>query len=112
MAKVIIFVTGLSKSFNRENRDFEKKVRSFSRLMLGKSLSIAKYCKGEDYNSIFGRNADCQFVFTKSTDLESQLEAKKRGLMVFELQPQNTLWPVERVTRVNHRGYKKIPYGI
>ena len=111
MAEVILFVTGQSEVFEEENRESEQNIRAFCSWMLGENFSIAVYCKGEDYNSIFKQHKDCRFVFAKSADLESLHEATKRGLIVFESQPQKTFLPV-RVTRVNHRGYKKIPFGI
>ena len=113
MAEVILFVTGKSEVFEEKNRESEQNVRSFCSWMLGKHFSIAVYCTGEDYTSIFKQNKDCQFVFAKSNDSVSLNEATKQRKLVFEFEDtsERIFRPVN-VVRASHRGYKKIPYGI
>jgi hypothetical protein len=111
MSEVILFVTGQSNVFENQNRVLKQHVESFCNWMFGKDFSIVEYCRGEDYQSIFDKNKDCKLVFALSTDTLSMYEATKRQKLVFECQSEKTFWPV-KVTRINHRGYKKIPYGI
>ena len=111
MAEVILFVTGQSEVFEEGNRELKQHVESFCHWMLGKDFSIVEYCRGEDYQSIFDKNKDCKLVFALSTDTLSMYEATRRQKLVFECQSGRTFLPV-RVTRVKHRGYKKIPFGI
>ena len=113
MAEVIFFVTGKSEVFEAENREAEQNIRSFCSWMLGENFSIAVYCKGEDYNSIFKQHKDCRFVFAKSKDSVSLNEATKQGKLVFEFEDASKrIFRPVNVVRASHHGYKKIPYGI
>lgn len=113
MAEVIFFVAGKSEVFEAENREAEQNIRSFCSWMLGENFSIAVYCKGEDYNSIFKQHKDCRFVFAKSKDSVSLNEATKQGKLVFEFEDASKrIFRPVNVVRASHHGYKKIPYGI
>ena len=113
MAEVIFFVAGKSEVFEAENREAEQNIRSFCSWMLGENFSIAVYCKGEDYNSIFKQHKDCRFVFAKSKDSVSLNEATKQGKLVFEFEDASKrIFRPVNVVRASHHGYKKIPLGI
>ena len=113
MAEVIFFVTGKSEVFEAENRESEQNIRAFCSWMLGGNFSIAVYCTGEDYNSIFKQHKDCRFVFAKSKDIVSLKEATKQRKLVFEFEAASKrIFRPVNVVRASHHGYKKIPYGI
>ena len=113
MAEVIFYVAGKSEVFEAENREAEQNIRSFCSWMLGENFSIAVYCKGEDYNSIFKQHKDCRFVFAKSKDSVSLNEATKQGKLVFEFEDASKrIFRPVNVVRASHHGYKKIPLGI
>ena len=113
MAEVIFFVAGKSEVFEAENREAEQNIRSFCSWMLGENFSIAVYCTGEDYNSIFKQHKDCRFVFAKSKDSDSLNEATKQRKLVFEFKDASKrIFRPVKVVRTSHHGYKKTPLGI
>ena len=115
MARVIMFVTGLSQSFALQNQTYRQRVEALIRAHIGsKELNFSDLIQTEvvgdenECDQILKINKDCEVVFTMQGHDPAQRVATKQGLRVYEYREREYGCIVEvKITKKRHSSYSK-----
>lgn len=119
MARVIMFVTGLSQSFALQNQTYRQRVEELIRAHIGsKELNFSDLIQTEvvgdenECDQILKINKDCKVVFTIQGQDPAQRVATKRGLRVYEYRQENGCFVEVMVRKKVHFSYYKESISI